>query len=122
MHKVSMKIWGRKFKLGVMYECFDDDISDAQENALNEFLDGKSELELIQEKVKKYCTDDEMSDGVKTIDNIFKYVIPKNIYVMRSERHHKIALICNYKFDPEHGMVITFKDGKVSTIDDGGSI
>ena len=48
--------------------------------------------------------------------DIFKYVIPEAIYVKRNKRKHQIALLCNYRFDEEHGIAITYEDEKLKKI------
>ena len=48
-----------------------------------------------------------------TIDNIFKYVIHKSIFIpIDNNRNHKrvFALMCNYIFDMEHGLALIFEN------------
>ena len=50
--------------------------------------------------------------GEDNIENIFKYVIPKYLYVKRNEDKHVVATMCNYKFDKENGMQLYLKTRK----------
>ena len=68
-------------------------------------------------ELKKYCA--ENSDGiveVQDIDNIFKYVVPAYVFVVRDEEHRTVALICYYKFDPEHGLAMLFENEELKEI------
>ena len=62
----------------------------------------------IPKYIKKYNSRDL---GEERIDNIFKYVIPKRIYITQSEEE-EFAIMCNYKFDMEHGIAVVYKGGK----------
>lgn len=55
------------------------------------------------------------SKGV-SINNIFKYVAPKYLYVARNNEKHVVAIMCNYKFDPENGIAVIFENEKFSKI------
>jgi len=50
------------------------------------------------------------------IDNIFKYIIPLDIYISRNQKQRTIAIMCKYKFDLEHGIAIIYRNGKLSKI------
>lgn len=49
------------------------------------------------------------------IDNIFKYIMPKSIFVPRTEQK-EVAIICNYKYDMEHGIAIVFENERLKEI------
>lgn len=48
--------------------------------------------------------------GAEKIDIIFRFVVPESIFVKRDGR---IALMCRYKFDIDHGIAIVFKDNNI---------
>ena len=52
---------------------------------------------------------------LETIENIFKYVMPKSIFVPREEKRI-VAVLFDFRFDMEHGMAIVFENEKFSTI------
>ena len=52
-----------------------------------------------------------MKPKYTVITNIFKYVKPKSIYIERSSNdERKIGILCAYKFNPDDGMAIVFKN------------
>ena len=52
------------------------------------------------------------------IDNLFKYVKPKTIFVKRpTENNRIVVLLCNYKFNPDHDLAIIFKNEKFEKIE-----
>ena len=67
--------------------------------------------------VKKYVQKtgaDQLKDG--GIENIFKYVMPKSIFVPHTKKHRIAAIMCNYKFDMEHGIAVVFESGKLKKV------
>ena len=67
--------------------------------------------------VKNYVETDEFArlNGDK-IENIFKYVMPKEIFVPHTEKHRNVAIMCNYKFDIEHGIAVLFENGQFKKV------
>ena len=41
-------------------------------------------------------------------DNIFSYILPQYIFVKEGTKGVKIALVCRYRYDEEHGLMIVF--------------
>ena len=54
--------------------------------------------------------------GASRIDNIFRYVMPKSILVCKDAHNRVFALMCNYRFDIEHGLAIVFENEKYKTV------
>lgn len=140
MNSVKMNIWGREFDLDIVFDSLrDGTIYENQYRTLDLFLDAnKSRLnvenkeeknieishteikQLIEDTktlVEKYCLDNTNEDIDNPITNIFKYVIPKYLYVSRTnDDSRRISLMCNFKFDMEHGLAIIFKNEKLEKI------
>ena len=93
MSKCKITIWDRAFDLSVVYECY----------AGEEILESQREAFAGQLK----------DDG---IENIFKYVMPKSIFVPHTKKHRIAAIMCNYKFDMEHGIAVVFENGKLKKV------
>ena len=105
MSKEKFLIWGRAFELNVQYDCYEDeDILPAQKVAFAFFKGEADHILNSDREIKKYCLENNGAEIGGTIDNIFKYVIPVSIFVKRDEKKHVVAVMCNYKFDIEHGM------------------
>lgn len=112
--KIEMTIWGRKIELGITYDCYsDEDVLESQIKAVKAFEKAISAIDAALDDVKEYCILKNKEDiTMGTIDNIFKYVAPKYLYVVREENKHIVALMCNYKFDMENGIAIVFENEK----------
>ncbi len=121
MTNMKLNIWGREFDLPVEFDLYEGEVvSNVQKEALFGFeakniRDGKvvknSLLEGSLDKLKAFCLDRNKEEiQGNSIDNIFKYVIPQNIYVLRTEEYRVVALMCAYKFDLEHGLAIVFEN------------
>ena len=120
MSKETLLLWGREFDLPIQMERYSDEsILPSQTNAVNRLINAsRSELNAAKKAVKEYVLkkNPNVFSGNDSIDNIFRYVIPKSIFVPHDEKHSIAAIFCNYKFDPEHGLAIVFNDGKFKTV------
>ena len=123
MRKLKCEIWGRKLELDVIYDCFSgEEVLQGQVEALNDFI-GKFEIvDKILPEVKQYCLKNDGEDiPDQDIPNIFRYIVPKSVYVERPDdgKTHIVALICAYKFDPEHGVAVWFRNERFWKISAG---
>ena len=118
MNKIKINIWGRDFELEVKYDCYNDEkILPIQKDALKVFLSNTNSIISVKEDVEKYCLANSFGKiETDAIDNIFKYVIPKYLYIKRSKEKRVIAIMCNYKFDMEHGIALVFENEKLCEI------
>ena len=114
----TITIWERQFDLRVIFDCFDnEEVLPIQEQALNEFLKAESTIQESKNQLEKYILNDEYAkiEG-DSIDNIFKYVIPTDIYISRTPETRTVALLCDYRFDEEHGLAIVFENEQFKEI------
>lgn len=116
MNKKKMNIWNREFSLDVIYKIYEEEKPlECQLNAVKEF-ESKT-IDAIKNKVEQYVLKYNRKEvGADSIDNIFKYVMPKLIYVPQVKGCKVIAVMCYYKFDPEHGLAIVFENNILEEI------
>lgn len=113
----DMNLWGRDFSLPVYYECdTDQDVLETQKEAKNTLLASWDVVEDSKQAVEDYCLNRDGDQVENPITNIFRYVIPTNILVLRSEDSRKAALMCNYRFDPEHGLAAVFENEQLVAV------
>ena len=112
---LNIKIWNRNFDLKVVYDCYTgEEVLDEQKEAFKKFASEKKAIETSKRGVEKYCLSQNKDEiGADVIDNIFRFVMPESIFVKRDCR---VAIMCRYKFDLEHGIAIVFNDGKFITV------
>ncbi len=117
MNKVRTQIWGREFELPVIIKQFKGkEITDTQKEAVERLEQNLDIFNLAKDEVEKYIIDSGLKEkGINEIDNIFKYVIPKSISVPKSKKR-VLALMCNFKFDMEHGLSIIFENEKLKEV------
>ena len=122
MNKMSIVIWEREFELDVIYKTFyAKGITALQEEAANMFCK-KGEFNDSIEQMKKFVFDNGGSEnGVTRIDDIFGYVMPKCIYVPKAN-NRSVAILCDYRFDPEHGIAVVYENEAFSYIDEEGMV
>lgn len=117
IESLEVSIWGREFTLPVEYDCYEgEEVTKAQIQAIKRF---ESHTEWIQESksiVEDYCRKQVMSDDENAKkENIFSYIKPECIFVKRDKENPRIAMMCKYRYDLEHGLAVVFSsDGEVT--------
>lgn len=117
IESLEVSIWGRSFNLPIEYDCYEgEEVTKAQIQAIKRF---KSHTEWIQESktiVEDYCREQVMCDDESAKkDNIFSYIKPECLFVKRDKNNPRIAMMCKYRYDLEHGLAVVFSaDGKVT--------
>ena len=97
MNKINLNIWGRDFELEIEYDCYPgEQVSQLQKESVKLFVNNSIAISDSKSEVEKYCLANNAED-IETdhIDNIFKYIIPKYLYVKRSEVKRVIAIPCS---------------------------
>ena len=114
----KISIWGREFDLKVVFDCFDDEeVLPIQEQALESFLKADAAIADSKKQVESYILNDDYAElETDSIDNIFKFVIPTDIYIPRTPEIRTAALLCDYRFDEEHGIAIVFENERFKEI------
>lgn len=115
-NKVKLTIWDREFDLNIVFQNFPgEEVTSNQEKVVETIttLDFGMALKPLKDYVLKYNSEDV---GSSEITNIFKYVIPKSVLIPRENEKRVVALMCNYKFDMEHGLAIVFENEKYKTL------
>lgn len=80
------------------------------------FLASWNEVEASKDAIARYCLNRDGDLIGDSITNIFKYVIPTDIFVLRNTDVHEVALMCNYRYDPEHGLAAVFENERLKKI------
>lgn len=115
--QIELEIWGREFSLPVDYDCYEgEEITEAQIQALKQFRTHTEWIEQSKSVVVNYCKEQVMSDDENNKkDNIFSYIKPECLFVKRDKENPRIALMCKYRYDLEHGLAVVFSsDGEVA--------
>lgn len=117
INSISISVWGRVFTLPIVYDCYKgESVTKEQIESLNIFLSHEDWIANAKQPVEDYCRElvSEDEENFKK-DNIFSYVKPERIFVKRGFDYPRIALLCKYLYDPEHGLAIMFSaDGTAS--------
>ena len=110
-------IWERFFSLPIEYDCYEGEkVSEGQIQAIERFIAHVEWIEQSKSIVEKYCKEQVLSDDENPKkDNIFSYIKPECLFVKRDEENPRIALMCKYRYDLEHGLAIVFaSDGTIT--------
>lgn len=115
MNKIEVKIWGRDFSIDAALQMYPGiEATSKQIETLNSIcsIDFAHSLD----DVKAYVATRNGAELNETgIRNIFKYVMPDHFYIPRRP-DGLIALMCNYRFDLEHGIAVVFIDGQFKKV------
>lgn len=113
---LDITIWGREFSLPVEYDCYKGEaVTKEQMKALETFSSHTDWIANSKNYVEEFCNNQVMRDDEnKKKDNIFSYVKPECVFVKRDKEHPRIALMCKYRYDLEHGLAVVFSsDGSI---------
>lgn len=114
------EIWGRRCKVKLIFDCYaGEDIDAIQEESIDDFeANIESYTQRGLKEIKKYIVENyKRNIDDLTIPNIFKYVVPKTVYVSKDPSKKKvIGILCYFKFDDEDGIAVKFVDGQVEEV------
>lgn len=116
INQLDICIWGRDFSVPVDYNCYaGESLLPEQMDAINTFITHPAWLETAKSSVEQYCRDQVMEDAENSKkENVFSYIKPQGFFVKR-EQKPRIALMCKYRYDIEHGIAVVFDmDGSVT--------
>ena len=114
---IDITIWGREYSLPVIYDCYEgEDVTPEQISALESFVSHSNWIDRSKKNVENFCKQDVQADDTnQKKDNIFSYIKPESLYVKRDSKNPRVALMCKYRYDPEHGLAVVFAaDGTVT--------
>lgn len=114
---LEVSIWERAFTLPVEYDCYEgEEVTKAQIQAIKRFKSHAEWIEQSKSIVEEYCREQVMNDDENAKkDNIFSYIKPECLFVKRDKENPRIAMMCKYRYDLEHGLAVVFSsDGKVT--------
>ena len=111
-------IWGRSFVLPVEYDCYDgESVTEEQIKAMEIFSSHSDWISEAKSVVESFCKEQVMDDDANMKkDNIFSYVKPECIFVKHDAKDPRIAMMCKYRYDPEHGLAVVFSLGGNITV------
>lgn len=118
MEKIKFNVWGREFELEIVWDCFPgEQITEIQKQAHANFMQNSEKFFSDSfEAIKKYCLR-EYTNEVGEFDNIFKFVLPVAVLIKRSVTQKRVVgLLCNFRFDIEHGLAVKFVDESVDEV------
>lgn len=116
INELNISIWERTFLLPVEYDCYDDEVvTDAQKSAIKMLTMHPEWIVSAKSHVERFCREGVIADSENNKkDNIFSYIKPDYLFVKR-EDHPRVAIMCKYRYDIEHGLAVVFAiDGSVT--------
>lgn len=117
INSLECTIWGREFFLPIDFDCFDDEEPyNAQKNSLEKFLANIQWISESKQLLENFCRDKVLEDDTnEKKDDIFSYIKPDYVFVKREKKNARVALMCKYRYDQEHGLALIFTyKGEVS--------
>lgn len=114
----KFNIWGRELDIKVVYDCYDnEEVIDNQVKAYQEFVKNSENIfNDVYKQLEMYCKENYKEQFEESFDNIFKYIMPKTLYIKRSLEDRIVAILCNFKFDIEHGLAVVIKNEEIVNI------
>lgn len=114
--ELNISIWERAFLLPIEYDCYDDEVmTDAQKSAVKILAMHPERIVSAKVQVERFCRKEVLEDSENNKkDNIFSYVKPEYLFVKHEDKP-RVAIMCKYRYDMEHGLAIVFSnDGDIT--------
>lgn len=110
INELKINFWGRYFLIKVVYDCYgDEEITLEQKKAILRFSQNLNWIDKAKNFVELFCEEDLINDDENhKKNNIFSYIKPEAIFVKRDFENPRIAIMCKYRYDAEHGLAIVF--------------
>lgn len=113
----EVHLWGRRLDLEIEFEQYsNEEVLASQNDALNRLLAAWDTVEGSLGRLKEYCLSNMGENAEASVDNIFRVVAPTTLYVLRDETPRVVSLLCECRFDPEHGVALRFEDERLEDI------
>lgn len=118
MTSLTREVWGREFDLQVVFEDLDDKgVYESQWKALGGIITEWQAIDESLQALKEYCLEQNPDEFKgQPLDNVFRFVMLKYLFIPQGVKRRTIALMCDYRFDPEHGIALVFENEKLATI------
>lgn len=117
------KMYGRDVKLQINMDNYHGEkITKRQKEIKDSIKD--TNLSSSLSKLKQYIKDNDSDNLVefdpkdREIANPFRYIKPRYIYIPRYDHNNEkeFHVMCDYRFDPEHGLAITYGNKKCKRV------
>lgn len=117
MTKINMNIWGRRFELDIYYRMSSDNSISAEQKAAYDAFMKKNVVDEVLPELKAYIEENYASKmREEKVSNIFKYAIPRMVFIPKQTEGNTVALMCDFSFDAEHGIALVFHDEVLEAI------
>ena len=117
--KQKVKIWGREFEIDVIFRCYKgQEIDDIQLAAYQDFIDHWDEyMEAAYKAFEEYCAEEYSEEIGEKFDNIFRYLIPRLLYIQKAwDDSRMVGFECYFKLDLENNLAAKFVNGQIVEI------
>ena len=110
--KVDLVIWGKKFCLPFEYTDSVDSTNNTEvELSVKEFSDNSEDItDKSIPTVKEYVNKSAKMIGIAKVDELLECINPHMLLIGIDEGNINIALLCGFKYDPEHDIAIIYRE------------
>ena len=118
MKNAKMTLWGKTVSLPVSYNLYPgEEILPAQEEALRWLLTDTAAKAAAKRHAERYIRKDPAAElPPEGITNLFDWVTPTAVFIPHENNRLTAAILCEYAFDPEHGLAVVFDGGKFKAV------
>lgn len=110
--KVDLVIWGKKFCLP--FECADSVDPGHLTNielSVKQFSDNSEDItDKSIPAVKEYVNKSAKMIGIVKVDELLECINPHMLLIGIDSGNTNIALLCGFKYDPEHDIAIIYRE------------
>ena len=114
---VDLFFWGRQVKMSVRYECSSgEEVQIIQREAFQRIVSSPRMFDEALPALEEYILRRDGNEIGCVVKEIFEFVDPKVLFIKRSDFQRVVAIMLDYRFDPEEGIAILFEDERLVSI------
>lgn len=116
--KANLVIWGKQFSMPVQYAGpAEPEASADLDQAIQAFIADSADITSKSIlKLKAYIKGKAETIGSVAPENLFDSITPQMLLVTIDEGDALIALLCGFKFDPEHDIALIFRNNSLDEV------
>lgn len=111
IEKTEIMFLGKEYELKITYDCYEgEEITVEQKETVELFKNNKMTIaDKAIPDLRKYCQE-YMNNICEIYDDtkLAQYVIPKELFVRRSDDEYVFSVMCDFSSDPENGIALVY--------------
>lgn len=105
---IHICFWNKIIQLPLEFDCYKgEEITEEQIKALGRFVAHPEWIRSSKNSVQEFCNKCALGKGEES-RKVEECIIPEAVYVKRDDKCPRVAILCKFRYDLEHGLAMVF--------------